>query len=318
MRAFIADRYGLALFAFLGAFFFTTSVLAQGEVVLGPPSFVEGGSTGELFISWNDNGTDAVGFSVDFDGDPSLDIEVFADGVFDEETCPFNDVAIAPGVAVSCNSPSPAGTDFRLGVRNTNNEPLGDQANVIGLRITDLDGSERVVTLTGVFQSVDPVGQVIEDGVTAWDVEIGEGEVGECELAIAPASHNFGTVAINGTASQSFTISNSGEGDCTGLMVDVDGAGFSLGATDCGGTLGAGESCSADVDFSPTAAGNFSGSLDADANEDSASAALSGAGSVDPVDPEIVAIPTMNAMGLALMALLMLMIGVVSVRTFRS
>ena len=118
----------------------------------------------------------------------------------------------------------------------------------------------------------------------------GEGTAGPAgALTIAPTSHNFGTLLTDqGTATQSFTVTNSG---AAGSVVTVGtpaiaGAGMTIvsGNTCASATLAQGASCSVTVQFAPAADGAVSGGeltvsgTDANSTSLSASATLSGAG----------------------------------------
>jgi hypothetical protein len=82
-------------------------------------------------------------------------------------------------------------------------------------------------------------------------------------LSLAPAEYDFGRVSINGTASQTFTITNTGVGtlNLTGISPTTDGffsvtdaPGFPLG-------LGANESATFNIQYAPTAAGPHAASF---------------------------------------------------------
>lgn len=264
-------------------------------------------ATVAVAIEFQGNG-ESQGFQCDINYDPTgiadIDLSNCLGGQFG--TCVFPGGGDASGGAI------------RLSAANVDSSPLDTFSGELGVQLdgTPADGDMTTFEWGGTCIATDPDADVTPtNGSVTVDLT-----GGDCSLSISPASHDFGTLGIGDSASQSFTISNGGTGDCTGLAVAVSGdAEFSLGGTDCGATLGAGASCSADADFSPGSVGSFTGNLDATADGGAAaSAALSGEGDEGVVIPPPTAIPTMSAMGLALMALLMLMIGVVSVRTFRS
>jgi hypothetical protein len=93
-------------------------------------------------------------------------------------------------------------------------------------------------------------------------------------------SYNFGSIAINTTASAVCTLSNSGSVTLN-VSIQPSGTGFSeaVGGT-CATTLAGGQSCTVNVQFAPTTAGSYSGALtETDStNNVSASIQLSGTG----------------------------------------
>jgi hypothetical protein len=101
-------------------------------------------------------------------------------------------------------------------------------------------------------------------------------------LEITPPSKSFGTVTVDDTsATQTFTVENTGQAAVTGLALSItgtDGAHFDIAAATCGTTLNGGSSCSADVVFAPAASGARSGSLRAAGTGTSATASLTGTG----------------------------------------
>ena len=76
-----------------------------------------------------------------------------------------------------------------------------------------------------------------------------------------PTQMTFGSVVVGKTSLvQSLTVTNSGDAELDGLAIAVTGD-FSLVADGCAGTLAAGASCTADVEFTPGATGVLSGTL---------------------------------------------------------
>ncbi|MGH9400512.1 MAG: choice-of-anchor D domain-containing protein [Terriglobia bacterium] len=81
-------------------------------------------------------------------------------------------------------------------------------------------------------------------------------------LAVAPASLNFGSVAMGGNNSgQTITLSNTGSAAVTVSQANVAGAGFRLSGLSLPLSLGAGQSTAFQVNFSPTTAGSAAGSV---------------------------------------------------------
>jgi hypothetical protein len=83
---------------------------------------------------------------------------------------------------------------------------------------------------------------------------------GNAILTATPASLAFGSSALNTTASKTVTIANKGTGSATITQDTVTGTGFSTGLT-TPLTLGAGQSVTATVVFTPGTAGSLSGSF---------------------------------------------------------
>jgi hypothetical protein len=81
-------------------------------------------------------------------------------------------------------------------------------------------------------------------------------------IQVTPATINFGTTGVGATSSPvNLTVTNSGVASpLSNLMLAVP-AGFQLLNNTCASSLGPGASCTAQVEFSPTAAGAQTGSL---------------------------------------------------------
>ena len=114
------------------------------------------------------------------------------------------------------------------------------------------------------------------------------------DIAVDPDTNNFGEIAIGESASQVFTITNNGNanlvitdigfsGDSAGMFtVDETGGGNPCGSL--APTIAAGDSCTLNVTYSPTAGGVHSVFLDIDSNDPDFATflvALSGTGKLD-------------------------------------
>lgn len=101
-------------------------------------------------------------------------------------------------------------------------------------------------------------------------VEPGSGARGEAyvtvvaavgALSVAPASRDFGNVTVGtSSAPQTFTVTNTGQGAATNVRLGTAAGAFVLSGNGCGTsaakvTVGAGQSCSFGVAFSPASAG---------------------------------------------------------------
>jgi hypothetical protein len=94
----------------------------------------------------------------------------------------------------------------------------------------------------------------------------------------APASMNLGSVAVGGSQTQSFTLSNSGGSSLTISGATFSGTGFSVSGLTFPYTLAAGGSASLSVIFAPTAAGTDTATvtLSSDASDPSVAVSLTG------------------------------------------
>jgi hypothetical protein len=97
-------------------------------------------------------------------------------------------------------------------------------------------------------------------------------------LAFSPAPYDFGQVTAGQTASQTFTLVNSGRSASAALKVTLPGsAEFTVTADACTGTsLGPGKSCTVTVQFAPTSAGTVTAALTAASKKATVTDALTG------------------------------------------
>ncbi len=83
-------------------------------------------------------------------------------------------------------------------------------------------------------------------------------------LVVTPASFDYGSVAVGGSASETFQVANAGEEASGAVDLSVDGSDaidFALGASGCGAPLAAGTSCQVEVVFAPGTSGPKSAEL---------------------------------------------------------
>lgn len=112
------------------------------------------------------------------------------------------------------------------------------------LPATDFDGNPRVVDGNG-------------DGIAV--VDLGAYELSPTTITLAPSNLTFGPQPLGSTsASQSVTLTNTGN-QALRFVISVD-ANFSQ-TNNCSSPLAAGASCTINVSFSPTTAGNITGNL---------------------------------------------------------
>jgi hypothetical protein len=115
-------------------------------------------------------------------------------------------------------------------------------------------------------------------------------------LQLSPAAANlninatnvsFGDVAVGSQASQTVTLTSSGQAAVTVSSASVTGTGFSMAGTTLPVTMNPGQTLALNVQFAPTATGAASGQLAIKSNSSSnptASIALSGTGGTHEVD----------------------------------
>jgi hypothetical protein len=81
-------------------------------------------------------------------------------------------------------------------------------------------------------------------------------------IALTPSEMTFGSVLINtASASQTLTITNSGQASLNGLKLQITNSTFSTSNVTCGSTLTAGNSCTAAIAFKTTTTGSQTGTL---------------------------------------------------------
>lgn len=118
------------------------------------------------------------------------------------------------------------------------------------------------------------------DGGTGDSVALAGTGLAPASLAYNLASYDFGTVVVGSTGSQTATLSNAGGVDASNVTVSVGGTGFTRTGGSCGAaafTLGAGQSCTVEMQFAPMSAGMASGTLGASGDGGlTASASLAG------------------------------------------
>jgi hypothetical protein len=102
------------------------------------------------------------------------------------------------------------------------------------------------------------------------------------QLSVSPASIDFGTVSTGVKSTSNLVLSNSGAADLTISVLTLAGADLSVSGITTPKTVAAGQSASLTVTFSPTTAGNATGSLTIVSNDPtnpSLAVALTGSGS---------------------------------------
>jgi hypothetical protein len=107
----------------------------------------------------------------------------------------------------------------------------------------------------------------------------GTGTAATYTLSVKPGSLSFGSVNDGSTASQSFSVTNTGNSNVSISGMSATGAGFSIAGGGGAVTLSPNQSTSVSVQFAPTVAGSAQGSVTIASNGTGAGAvALSGTG----------------------------------------
>jgi len=108
----------------------------------------------------------------------------------------------------------------------------------------------------------------------------GSGVASTLQLTASPTSLSFGSLTTGTSASQTVTLSNTGNSSVTISQITVSGTGFGLASIGLPLTLAAGQTTSFNVSFAPASAGSVTGSVTVSSNATNAPLvlALSGAG----------------------------------------
>jgi hypothetical protein len=116
----------------------------------------------------------------------------------------------------------------------------------------------------------------------------GTGTAATYTLSVNPASLSFGSVNNGSTASQTFSVTNTGNSNVAISGMSATGAGFSISSGSSTVTLSPNQSTSVSVQFAPTVAGSANGSVTIASNgTGSNSVALSGTGVAPQVNHRV-------------------------------
>jgi HYDIN/CFA65/VesB-like, Ig-like domain/Cep192 domain 4 len=99
------------------------------------------------------------------------------------------------------------------------------------------------------------------------------------QLSLSTTTLNFGTVLVNGKASQAVTLKNSGQSDVQITQVGVSGGQYSVSAVAVPVTISAGQSMALQATFAPTTAGAATGAVTIASNAQNPSSTVSLIGS---------------------------------------
>src|SRR5271163_4378787 len=117
------------------------------------------------------------------------------------------------------------------------------------------------------------------------------------QLGATPSSVNFGSVAVGSSGSQTITLTNSGTASVAISQVSTSGTGFSMTGLSAPSTLTAGQSTSLTAKFSPTAAGNATGSISIVSNAPGSPLVIALSGSGTATQPQLTISPASVAFG---------------------
>src|SRR5271168_3335599 len=117
------------------------------------------------------------------------------------------------------------------------------------------------------------------------------------QVGAAPSSVNFGSVAVSSTGSQTITLTNSGTASVTISAATASGTGLSISGLSTPQTLGAGQSTSFTAKFSPTVAGNATGSISIVSNAPGSPLVIALSGSGTASQPQLTISPASVAFG---------------------
>jgi hypothetical protein len=107
----------------------------------------------------------------------------------------------------------------------------------------------------------------------------------QAQLSLSTSSVNFGSVTVGAKGSSAVTVSNTGASDLTISVITINGAPFGVSGIATPKTIIAGQSATFTATFSPTAAGNDTGSIVITSNDPNSPAtiALTGSGTTAAV-----------------------------------
>jgi hypothetical protein len=165
------------------------------------------------------------------------------------------------------------------------------------IAVMDATPPGAATTVSGTFS------KIVDWAVIAIEVRPGDG--GEPQptpdIAVTPASHDFGSVAVGDSSTQQFVVRNDGDADLSVAAPTLQGGNTSHFDIVSGGTavvLGPGDTHNISVRFEPTSSGTKSTTLRISSNdpdEDPLDIALTGSAFVQT--PDITVNPTSHAFG---------------------
>jgi Abnormal spindle-like microcephaly-assoc'd, ASPM-SPD-2-Hydin len=174
-------------------------------------------------------------------------------------------------------------------------------------------GESRTVVVTGFNNAADATGLFPYEVSFAGTTGTGGGSA---VLSLSNAGNvNFGSVIVGNTGNATLTMSNTGTAALSVATLPAPTAPFVRSGGTCSATLpiaiAAASSCTVIYSYSPTAAGPSTQTLAMTSNGGNATITLTATGVV------LVAAPSLNTVGLAMLALVLGLFGFTAVRRFR-
>ncbi|MEZ2347939.1 choice-of-anchor D domain-containing protein [Terriglobus sp. RCC_193] len=115
------------------------------------------------------------------------------------------------------------------------------------------------------------------DGLGTRTVTLSGNGQGQAAVSLSPGAVDFGTVLLGQSASQTITVSNTGDASI-GLASPAATGDFRVTATTCGNSIAAGATCTVTVAFVPAANGARAGTMSLADNASTHTVALTGSG----------------------------------------
>lgn len=116
-------------------------------------------------------------------------------------------------------------------------------------------------------------------------------------LSVSPSTFNFGSIVDGQTASQNFSITNTGSASLTVAQISSSGASYSVSGLSTPATIAAGQSATFTVTFAPTTAGSLPGSVTITSNAPSSPTTVSLSGTGVAATVTVSATPSSLAFG---------------------
>jgi hypothetical protein len=116
-------------------------------------------------------------------------------------------------------------------------------------------------------------------------------------ISVSPSSITFGPVAVNGTASQSVTVSNGGGSDLIVTQASTAASGFAVAGGSFPMTIAAGQQSNLNIVFSPKTVGAVSGTVSVVSNASSSPASVTVSGTAVAATSLLNASPTTLSFG---------------------
>ena len=188
-------------------------------------------------------------------------------------------IAATPAAVNFGNVPDGSANSQTISIKNRATSPVTITAvntstavfTVTGLTLPSTVQPNKCVTLNVVFSpsataTVSASASIISAGGTLQIPLRGTGIKATQLLSVSSTSLNFGNVAVGIPASQSVTLTSTGNSSVTLSGVSVSGAGISVTGISNATVLNPGQTAAASVQFAPTTSGAISGSINIASN----------------------------------------------------